>query len=948
MGVAPLETDISHDGFKFVLSAGAPLTVGNTNDALLRAALRIVDIDSPFELRVGVQTGRVFAGFIGHPNRRTYSMMGDCMSTAARMLGVAADRDVVAVDDVVAGTRVPFVTEALEPFAVKGKSAPITAHRIVATEARSGGKTGQTAPSTGALIGRDDMIAEIVAGLAPPGAHVEIAGEPGAGKTALLAAAIDALEASEPGTRDRIAAITAHDSGAAPYADIAPGLSELLGLGPTPSETALAQLVRAQAAEMSDRLPLIAQSLGLNVPETATTLAIEKQFRRDAVVAATTALLGAVDPDSERLLVIDDAHWLDESSAALLAALIASGTGTGPRLLTTTRHSALPGPLTARVSVEPLADSDVRRLASEHSDRALSDAELDAIVERSSGNPLLITELTRAATHTELDGLPDSIEQLVAVRIDALAPASRRILRLAAVVGLEFDVGTLAALLGIEHDGAEDVLRTGLDDLVVPVDGDQWAFDRSVHRDVAYVGLPFSERKRLHGEVGERLAAHAVDDIESVATKLSIHWANAGRHDQAWIYSVLAGDRAAEQSSPHEAVEAYTRALDAARHTRSVSAEQRAEVAIRLGDVAETAGRYDIATSAYQRAQRALDADDPRRLGLFRRRGVLHEREGRYGDALRWYQRGLAEAARRHDEGEARELEVALAGIRFRQGRYEACISRAVEVADDTAASATIRLRACYVVQLAAQYLGERNRRNRYGRLGLDLAAAADDAVLEANLYNNLGISAYYEGDFDLAADLYGRAYDLRTSTGDLIGAVTSVNNLGELRSDQGRFDEAQELFEQARRRATAAGYEMAVHVAQANLGRLATRRGERDIAEQLLLDARAGFERMESTGFALEARLRLLQNEPPEQLDERMVLDLINDSARLGAGATVDAPARRLLAGLRRRAGDVDGARDAIERALATAQLDRLDSEIRTCQEELAALDNSSTRWFR
>ena len=129
-GVTVLHTDIAPDGIKFVLCAGAPVSPGDTTDALLQAALQIAASDSPFVIRQGVQAGRVFAGFLGSPYRRTYTLMGDPVNTAARMLGKADDRDIVVVASAVDDTRAVFETEELEPFLVKGKTEPITAAKV--------------------------------------------------------------------------------------------------------------------------------------------------------------------------------------------------------------------------------------------------------------------------------------------------------------------------------------------------------------------------------------------------------------------------------------------------------------------------------------------------------------------------------------------------------------------------------------------------------------------------------------------------------------------------------------------------------------------------------------------------------------------------------------------------------------------------------------------------
>jgi class 3 adenylate cyclase len=114
-GVTPVHTDVADDGVKFVLCAGAPVSSDSIADGLVLAAREIAAIDSPFTLRQGLQVGRCFAGFLGAPHRRAYTLMGDPVNTAARMLGPAGDREVVAVVDVTDITRTVFRLETLPP-----------------------------------------------------------------------------------------------------------------------------------------------------------------------------------------------------------------------------------------------------------------------------------------------------------------------------------------------------------------------------------------------------------------------------------------------------------------------------------------------------------------------------------------------------------------------------------------------------------------------------------------------------------------------------------------------------------------------------------------------------------------------------------------------------------------------------------------------------------------
>lgn len=947
LGVAPLETDISNDGFKFVLSAGAPLTRGDDSDALLRAALDIVEHDTRLQLRVGAQRGRVFAGFIGHPRRWTYSMTGDCMSTAARMLGKASDRGVIAVDDAVRDTRIPMQTEQLDPFTVKGKSAPIIAHRVIGVDRTS---TAAAARSNDAhpLVGRDTELEQAATLLANDPGRLDLVAGPGFGSTRLL----DEVLAQVSDGSEQIIRVGVHRDSGEPYASLRHGLRALLGLAAENSTAAdvdaLTELVAARTPQSIELLPLVGDVLGIDVPPTERAAAIAETFRRAQTVNTFVHLLAATVPASDEaasaIFVIDDAQWLDESSVSLLEAIVGHQ-DIGCRVAITSRPEGAwtPQSTAHAIHLDVLDDDDVRRIAIDCSTRALSNAELDAVAERSGGNPLFAVELAQALEQSTDTELPDTIERLIASRIDELDPAARRMLRLAAVIGHDFDVATLAALLGLPDDRAVIAsLETDLRGLLTRERDDRWRFVQTVHRDVAYEGLPFRERRRLHGLVGERLEASVRIDVGAVASALSIHWARAGRLERAWTFSVMAGDRAVQLSSPGGAIDAYERALEAASRVRGIGRRSKSRVATKLGDAAEMAGRYDIASAAYQRARRMLDVGDPEQIPLFRKRGVVFERDGRYGQAIRWYERGLEATERidHADDPECFELQVAIGGVRFRQGRYVEAEQIVVSVATDITAPPIVRLRACYIAHLVLQHLGDRKRQDHFGELGLELSAMVDDPVLGANLTNNLGIAAYYDGDWERAAELYAESLEQREAVGDLVGAVTSLNNLGELRSDQRRFDDARTLFERALRRATAAGYEMAIHVVRANLGRLASREGRVEEAQRLLTEALDAFEQMDSMGFVLESRLRLLEINERDGLDPDAVATLLADNERHGGGSTIEAPARRLAAAAARQSGDLARARAEVERSITLARDAQLEAEMAACLDELARID--------
>src|SRR5260221_5257344 len=119
-----LASDVDENGGKIILTAGVPVARDDDEGRVLRAACQIVAQPLALPVRVGVNRGHVFAGDIGTEFRRTFTVMGDTVNLAARLMAAATPRSVYATADVLDRARTQFATEVLEPFYVKGKAEP--------------------------------------------------------------------------------------------------------------------------------------------------------------------------------------------------------------------------------------------------------------------------------------------------------------------------------------------------------------------------------------------------------------------------------------------------------------------------------------------------------------------------------------------------------------------------------------------------------------------------------------------------------------------------------------------------------------------------------------------------------------------------------------------------------------------------------------------------------
>ena len=863
-GVTFLATDLAKDGVRVILCAGAPTASPEDEDRVLQALLDVVDecASSPLSVRAGVNRGRAFAVDVGSERRRTYAVMGDPTNLAARLMGKSTPGTVLAAQSVLGRVRAAYEVEALPPFLVKGKSMPIDAAVVRRAASAASGSVVAEAP----LVGRDREVAllrEVVASAvdAGRGRVVELVGEPGIGKSRLLAAFLAAGADGVPAfvVEGAPYAVTS------PYFALRAPLRRLVGLpdGGDDADLAagLAAWAERSAPDLVPWLPLLAVPFGLELPDTPTTAEVDVAFRAARTHALVSDVVHRV-PAGPALFALEDAHWLDPASSELLTHLLAS-VASRPWAVCVTRRDVegglrLAGDAVTSVAVEPLGEDATRALLREVGGPGGTAAV--AVIARSGGNPLFLQELVAVG---DLDEVPDSIESVVAARIDTLPRPGRLVLRGAAVLGGRFDDALLASLLDRERASVASWLGS-LDGFLVRSDDGRYAFRHALLREVAYGGLPFRRRRELHGRAGELVQRAAGDAVEEWSDLLSLHYSAAQRDAEAWRFSRMAGDRARRSSAPVEAETFYARAVDAARGA-GVAASELAQVYEAMGDVAELSGRYAVARDAY-RSARALVADDPLAVvALCEKEGKLRERQGRYSDALRWYTRAekVLAAVPVDDEAARAVARVALGrgATRLRQGRYRDCIP-VLEAAVATASQVGDRrtlANAYYLLDWAYTDLGSEESA-RYRELALPIFEELGDLWRQANVYNNLGINAYYEGRWDVAVENYRRSRELWQRSGDAVQLASADNNIAEVLSDQGRLDEAEPLFREALAGWAAAPSPAGVGLATCNLGRLAVRAGRFEEGEALLTEARDGFRAIGAEAFLLDACARLAE----------------------------------------------------------------------------------------
>ena len=936
-----LESDIDRDGGRIVLVSGAPQTFGDDEERMLRTVRAIVDSGLPLPVHIGVSEGRVFTGQVGASFRRTYTVLGDTAALAARLMARAGEDEIWVSAGAVARGGASFDTTELEPLKLKGKSEPVQA--FVLGDLMSEAARPAPAPAEDKLpfVDRERERAVLAASVAPVrmgfGTLVELVGEPGIGKSRLA----EELRDNCADMR-QISLRCEQYEASTPYYPFRPFLRTLLAVelngGGEHNRAVLADRLEAVDQELVPWAPLLAAPLDVEVEPTPEVNDLDPAFWR----ARLHGVMGKVLEhllDSPTLLVFDDVHWMDDASSELLRYL-GTQLPTRPWLTCTTRRPIEGGfaasegtpPLPAlTLRLEPLPPEDAKTLAlAAAGDRRPTDEELAALMERGAGNPLFLQRLASVGEQTdEAEELPETVEALVATRIDQLAPGDRALLRWASVLGVSFSGALILDVL--EEDPLVAAGSEAWDRLGEYVERDPhvpgaFRFRHALIRDAAYEGLSYKRRRELHGRVAEVIERSHGDRPDEAAELLSLHYFNAGRWPEAWKYSRLAGDLAREVYANVDAARFYERAIQTSAHIKTLEDVEVASTWRSLGEVRDAAGDYRGAVDAWKAATKLLKDDPVAQAELYEARALARYRLGAYSDALR-ETRAALDRVTSLDTRDAKRVANSLLALRalvhLEQGKLREAIALATTVVTEAEplGPSYALARAYSVLDGGFLGLGEPEHAvNEVKALEIyrEIGAARSAAVIAMNL----GVQAYAEGRWRDATNYYTHARDELERLGDSTQAAFAGANLGEVLISRGSFQDAESVLSEARGVLRAADYVTASMFAEIQLARLALERGDVDTAVDDLTRVVDEALTVGGAAFALEASIYLAEAHVRRGEAERALAVLAETERTVGLQASpLAAHLARVRANALRETDDLQAAYEQLDLALLIAR---------------------------
>jgi adenylate cyclase len=510
-----------------------------------------------FALRMGLNSGEVVVGRIGDDLRMDYTAAGHCVGLAQRMESLAEAGSCYLTDATAALVTGYFELEDLGEFQVKGAGGPVRVHKLLGT---GGARTRFDVSRSRGLtrfVGRGDDLQTLESALQRAreghGSVLGVFAEAGTGKSRLC---FEFLE------RARAEGLNVHEGRAVshgksiPLIPVLEILRDYFGIDerdePRRAREKIAGRLLLLDDSFRDVLPVLFEFLGVGDPDSPP-VRMDPEERQRQLFGVTSGLLRLSTSARPAILLIEDLHWLDGASEAWVRMWADAVAGTHNLLLVNSRPEYrlewMQRSHYQQLALAPLGAEAIRELLEALLGSDPSTAGLgEAIHRRTRGNPFFAEEVVRSLIEAgqlvgtpgsyRLEGpvtelrVPDSVQALLAARIDRLPEREKQVLQTAAVIGKQFRGPVLervSGLAGPELGDALARLRDGefvYEESLYPVA--EYAFKHPLTQEVALGSQLQERRKRTHAAVARAVEAFDADRLDEQAATLAHHWGEAG------------------------------------------------------------------------------------------------------------------------------------------------------------------------------------------------------------------------------------------------------------------------------------------------------------------------------------------------------------------------------------------------------------------------------------
>jgi len=552
---------------------GYPSAQEDDAERAVRAGLDIVRSIAALDtvvtpgVRVGIATGEVVVGdLIGEGASEEAAVVGETPNLAARLQALSEPGQVLLDDGTRRLTRGSIEVADLGLHLLKGFARPVRAWRAVSEKRRP--HTAETDRSP--IVGRERELrvlrANWTAARSGDGRVILLGGQAGAGKSRLLAALADLCRGDE-----YVVLQGKRTTRSTPLAAVIGHIADQAGMAIDDAAPTRADKIAAWVSAWSDTIVVRSAICSLlSVDSPWEPLSGSPGAQKTAILMALEQYLDHLVDRSPVAVVLEDAHWADATTMALVTSWIARAAG-NRILVAVTYRPQLVVPWAEGGHVTAMAVSSLDAALSGQLVRSLAgntpidDAMVQTIVDRADGVPFFLEELTHAvldaADSPGSAAVPETLHASLMAKIDRLG-SSRSVALAASVLGRTFDPVLLARVIDQSPRELAGALDALVDAGMMTVADGHYLFKHALVRDTAYGSLLKKTRKKLHSRVADLLTTEFTDAATAEPTVTAYHLGRAGRSAEAAHWWTRAAERATHQAATHEAIRALEFAIE--------------------------------------------------------------------------------------------------------------------------------------------------------------------------------------------------------------------------------------------------------------------------------------------------------------------------------------------------------------------------------------------------
>ena len=606
------------------------------------------DTGIEFKMRVGLNSGPVIVGAIGDDLRMDYTAVGDTTNIGSRMESMARPGTILVSGNTHRLVRDFFEFESLGKIEVKGKKEPQEAFELI--------KTGEVETRIGAsiakgltrFVGRKNSMAALLDAFdkvkSGSGQVVGLLGEAGVGKSRLL---LEMRNMLPQGEYSYLEGRCLQYGGSMAYLPVLDILRSYFDIKEGDREFLIKKKMEEKILDLDEKLkgviPPFQSLLSLKVDDEDFSK-LEPKEKREKTFEALRDLMIRVSQEKPLVLVVEDLHWMDKTSEAFLGYLTGWLANTPIMLLLLYRpeytHPWGSKSYYTKVGLDQLGTDSSSELVKAILEEGEAAPELtQLILNRAAGNPLFMEEFT----HTLLENgsierkdekyvlsgkasdiqVPDTIQGIIAARLDRLEDNLKRTMQVASVIGKDFAFRILQTITGMREElksyllnlqGLEFIYEKNLFPEL------EYIFKHALTQEVAYNSLLLKRRKEIHAKIGRAIEELYAERLEEFYEMLAYHYSRSDSLEKACQYSRLSGEKAEENYSHREACDFYKGALNMLNKLPETAEnkKEKLEVLYLIGPPLVFLGFPEGSLGVLQQGERlSKELGDERRLAMF-------------------------------------------------------------------------------------------------------------------------------------------------------------------------------------------------------------------------------------------------------------------------------------------------------------------------------------------